>query len=202
MKFSDFLRWGPKKNGADSAEAAVKDRRQTPRRPTNGGGWIYWATGTGQAKRTRVTFLDVSDNAVGLGFVSASPPADDSICWALPDGGKPLACAVRHKEKAEQGYRVGASLDFEARFAEGRGASRVQWAADGVVHSFPATVKNSGQGLIEINLPSNIPARQMIFLEGPNYGCLAVCRGSRPDGSRFILVAEAASDAFTTAAAA
>jgi len=60
----------------------------------------------------------------------------------------------------------------------------------------PANIKNSGQGLLEVSLPVNVPARRMIAIEGPRYGCLAVCRGSRPDGSKFILVAEAASDSF------
>ena len=95
------------------------------------------------------------------------------------------------------------NLDFQERIIEGRSQSRLQWMdGDRKLLHVPATVKNSGQGLIEVGLPINVPARQMVFLEGPQHGCLAVCRGARPDGNRFILVAEAASDSFPTTAAA
>ena len=202
MKLSDFLRWG-KKDGTSGAQEVVRDRRHAPRRPTNGGGWIHWATESGEARRARVTFVDVSGDTSGLGFLApTAPPPSPSLCWAVPDGGAALPFEIRHVEKTEQGYRVGANLNFEDRFADGRGASRVQWVSQGVLYTTPASVKNSGQGLIEINLAINIPTRQMLFLEGPRYGCLAICRGARADGSRFILVAEAASDSFTTSAAA
>jgi hypothetical protein len=170
---------------------------------TGGSGWIYWSSAAGEAQRARVTFVDVSEDSSGLGFFSNVAPPEGVVCWALPDGGKAMPCGVRHVEKTENGYRVGASLDFEDNFVAGQGSSRVVWVDDrGVVQSIPAAVENSGQALVELGAASNVPARQMLFLEGPQYGCLAVCRGSRPDGSRYILVAEAASDSFVTGATA
>ncbi len=199
MKLSDFLPWGQKKAGHE--QAPVSDRRQAQRRVTDGAGWVYWAAESGKPSRARVHFVDVSEDSRGLGFRSARTPPEGSLVWALPDGGKALPCDVKHIEKVDDGYRVGTSLEFEDRFLEGSGGTRVQWVNDDrVLVSAPATVKNSGQGLIEVSTAFNVPARRMIFLEGPQYGCLAVCRGSRPDGNRFILVSEAASDSFVTAA--
>jgi hypothetical protein len=98
---------------------------------------------------------------------------------------------------------VEAALDLQSHAVASPPGSRIQWVdEDRVVHTMPATVKNSGQGLVEVNVPANIPARRMVYLEGRQYGCLAICRGARPDGSRFILVVEAASDSFATTAAA
>jgi hypothetical protein len=203
VKLTDLLRWGAKKDVASAgAYEAVKDRRNAPRRPTHGGGWIHWATESGEVSRARVTFVDVSPDPGGLSFLTPKPPPNGSLCWALPDSRAALPFEVRHVEKADQGCRVGGNLDFEERYVDGRGVSRVQWVSQGVLQTTPAVVKNSGQGLIEINLAVNIPTRQLLYLEGPRYGCLAVCRGARADGSRFILVAEAASDSFATSAAA
>ncbi|MEZ5361262.1 MAG: hypothetical protein R2748_02695 [Bryobacterales bacterium] len=204
MKLSDLLRWGPRKEpGADGQPALGADRRKVMRRPTSGGGWIYWAAESGEARRTRVTFFDISEDSTGLGFTAASAPPNGVICWALPDGGKGLPCEIRNVEKVDDVYRVGGNLDFEDHFVSGHGGCRLQWVdASGGLNSVPANLKNSGQALIEVSLMENVPARTMVFLEGPQYGCLGVCRGARPDGSRFILVVEAASDSFITSAVA
>ena len=201
MKLSDFLPWGQKKSAAPAASKLARDRRQAPRRVTDGAGWVYWADEGGKACRTRVSFLDVSEDSSGLGFLSGKTPPEGFVSWALPDGGKALPCDVKHVDKTEKGNRVGANLEFEERFLEGPGGTQVQWVNDErQLVSAPASVSNSGQGLLELSVPANVPARRMIYLEGPQYGCLAVCRGSRPDGNRFVLVAEAASDSFATAA--
>ncbi|MCB9383211.1 MAG: hypothetical protein H6509_01245 [Bryobacterales bacterium] len=173
------------------------------RRPTSGGGWMYWVAESGETRRTRVSFFDISEDSSGLGFTAGAPPPDGTVCWAVPDGGKGLPCEIRNVEKIDDHYRVGSNLDFQDRFVSGQGGCRLQWLdAAGVLNSVPANLKNSGQALIEISMPENVPARTMVYLEGPQYGCLGVCRGARPDGSRFILVVEAASDSFVTGAAA
>jgi hypothetical protein len=204
VKLSDILSWGLKKNGSDPGEArAPKDRRQAVRRLAGGAGWIYWASEAGDVQRLRASFVDSSQEPSGLGFVLPRMIQEKTICWVLPDGAAALPCEVRHVAKMEQGFRVGANLEFRERILDGRSKSRLQWVdADHNVVSAPAAVKNSGQGLIEVSLPINVPARQTVLLEGPTYGCLAVCRGARPDGNRFILVVEAASDSFLTSAAA
>ena len=202
VKLSDFLPWAQKK-AAGAASKPAGDRRSAPRRVTDGAGWVYWADDAGKACRSRVSFLDVSEDSSGIGFLANRTAPEGFVSWALPDGGKALPCDIKHIEKTEKGYRIGASLKFQDRYLEGSGGTRVLWVNDDrVLLSVPATVRNTGQGLIEVSLPFNVPARRMIYLEGPRYGCLAVCRGARPDGDRFILVTEAASDSFLSAAAA
>ena len=201
MKLSDFLPWAQKLAGPDGKAGRSGDRRHAPRRVTDGAGWVYWADEAGKSCRARVNFLDVSEDSSGLGFIANRTPPKGFISWALPDGGKALPCDITHVDKQKGGFRAGANLRFQDRYLEGSGGARVLWVNDDrVLLSAPATVKNSGQGLIEVSLAFNVPARRMIFLEGSQFGCLAVCRGSRPDGAGFILVAEAASDSFATAA--
>jgi hypothetical protein len=205
VKLSDILRWGLKKSESDHTGAAAwaRDRRQSAHRLA-GGGWLYWTAETGEPQRARVNFVEGSGASTGLRFRTSRSPADGAVCWALPEGERAFPCAIVRTEKIDQGgCLVDAAMDFQDHFAPGPPGSRVQWVDDSrTVHSLPAAVRNSGQGLIEVSLPVNVPARRMVFLDGPGYGCLAVCRGSRPDGSRFILVAEAASDSFVTAPAA
>jgi hypothetical protein len=202
VKFSDFLPWSLKKNGVDPDAPGGRERRHSRRSLDSGAGWVYWASATGEAHRLRITFVDSSQDPDGLGFVCPRPLDQGAMCWILPDGGAAMCAEVRHVAKTDEGYRIGANLEFQERFVEGRGRVRFQWInSERAVVWAPGSVKNSGQGLIEVGLPINIPARQMVFVEGPHYGCLAVCRGARPDGNRFILVVEAASDSFLTAAA-
>jgi hypothetical protein len=202
VKLSDFLRWGPKKAEPPAPEAPISahERRHALR---GSSGWIYWSTDAGEAQRSRVNFLDSPDDAEGLRLRAPKAPPSHTVGWVVPESGKAFPCGIRSFEKRDDGCLAEVALDLQERPVPGAAGSRIHWVDDDrVVHSIPATVKNSGQALIEVGLQTNIPARRMVFLEGRHYGCLAICRGARPDGSRFILVVEAVSDSFTTAIAA
>lgn len=200
MKLSDFLRWGSRRPvAAPSASEgrAQGERRHAARLPAGGSGWIYWADGDGASRRVRARFLDVSADGSGLGFVVSGEFPEQAACWALPDEGQPIPLRVRHEQPTDGGVRVGAALDFAERRLDGAGSAVARWVDEqGALVSACVALCGSGQGLIELAVSADIPAGTTICLVGSNHGCLSICRGSRFEAGRYIVVAEAISDSF------
>lgn len=201
VSLSNFLRWGGRKESQEDAEAngpfwGRKDRRRAARRVLAGTGWLCWVDESGDTRREVAAFSDVSEDGSGVGAILTHPVPTGPNCWAVGDDGVAYPLVVRRCDPCEEGYRLGARLDVEAKPGHGWGTAKLKWLDDDETLALsPASIRNADEGLVEVNAAQNPPEGRLLLLEGAEFACLCLLRKSTAYGDRRLLEVQPMFDA-------
>ncbi len=112
-------------------------------------------------------------------------------CWAIGEDGVAYPLVVRHCEPCDEGFRLGARINPEARVNDGWGSARLKWMdAEEMLTVSPASIRNADDGLIQVNAALNPPSNTLLLLEGRELACLCSLRTSSAYGERRLLEVE------------
>jgi len=147
-------------------------------------------------QRAAAAFADISEDGNGVGAVVRRRTPLWPSCWAIGEDGAAYPLVVRRCDPCDEGFRVGAGLNVEAKVSEGWGSVRLEWLeSDETVAVCPASIRNADEGVIEVNAAQDPPSDTLLLLEGAEFACLRVLRKSTPYGDRRLLEVEPVFDA-------
>jgi hypothetical protein len=189
MKISSLLSgWGSKREDPE-------ERRKEPRYAAEGPMRAYWRE-EGEFKSARGRLRDAGEGGSGIGFVlSAQIPVGTSV-WITTSEGETFGGVVRHSDAKDGAYRTGARLDLQSKIVEGWGGVQLRWIGDdGLMHVASASLRNGGEGMLQVNCAEAAPVGVLLLITGPEVSCLCLVKQCEPYGKRFLLEVETAADA-------
>ena len=208
MRFSDFLRWGGKKEpgqGDQGKQNGQKDggsfwtrglvREPSGPRLPSGAARIDWLDGTGARHRERVS-LEVDDRGVVTARARTSL-LNNAVVWVTPEQGRPVPAVVTYTEPLERGFAVSFSVGCPLQEQPGEGPVRLQWVdSNHKLISTPARIRNAPtEGLLEASASQSAPSRVLALIVGASFCCLGEVRGAREEDGRHLIELEAVTEA-------
>lgn len=217
MRFSDLLRWSPKKEGAQTASPQTESAARKKTRS-------FWGMGSGRAERPAVqapegpaTIHWIADGA-RLRRRSIVSPAESGkgtvrlrstvpvggILWVNPHGARPVPAVVTGCSAVDAEFEVAVSFDCPVEHQQGSGSVRLEWVdAEGRVISTPASVRNArAEAMIEATAAHSLPPGVLALLVGSEICCLGEVLGCSSEGDRCRVEIQAAAEACRVPAAA
>jgi hypothetical protein len=188
MTISSFLGWGTKRENPE-------ERRKEARYAAEGPVKAYWRTDGGFTS-ARGQLRDAGEGGSGIGLTMSQQIPVGTAAWITTSEGETFGGIVRHSDAKDGAYRTGVRLDLQSKVAEGWGGVQLRWIGDDqLMHVASASLRNSDEGMLQVNCAKAAPVGAILLITGPEVSCLCLVKQCEPYGKRFLLEVETAADA-------
>jgi hypothetical protein len=207
MSLSNLLRWGNGRKAAasgdvrkgmaraETAAGPVGERRKSIRWPKDELATLFWLDKDGTTKTASVWMKNSGDG--GSAVVSDKPVESGQSAWLITQEGEDRQAVIRYCTEASEGYQVGLER-LKAKKAEPRPAGTcLSWIEkSGKLVYLPVSVRNSGDGKLEVVSAKAAPAPALAMISGLEYRCLGAITACHKRGSRFLLDVDVVSESY------
>src|SRR5690606_24477806 len=139
---------------------------------------------------------DAGEGGSGIGFTLTKQIPVGTAAWVTTSEGETFGGIVRHSDGTDGVFRIGAKLDLKSQVIEGWGGVQLRRIGDeGVMHVASASLRNSDEGMLQVNCADAAPVGALLLITGALVSCLCLVKTCEPYGRRFLLEVETIADA-------
>jgi hypothetical protein len=157
---------------------------------------MSWIEDDGSWKTVSVWLKDIGDG--GTGVFSRKPVEVNRSVWLINSQGQDSQGVIRYCTKSQEGYQVGFErIKVRVAKPESNGGAQLKWLEkSGKLVLTPVSIRNAGEGQIEVVTAKPVPAPAIMLLSGKEMRCLASAKACHKRGNRFLVEMEVVSDAY------